>query len=524
MTRAIVLVGLPGAGKTTVGRALAARLGRDFVDVDAFIEAETGNTITQIFSQDGEAAFRRLEAEAIGKLVGRGGVLAPGGGAVLNETARQILKDQFVIWLKVSVDQALARVGDGRTRPLLASNPPDSLAHLRQEREPIYRQVADVNVETDGRQIEQIVDEIITFVEGNMKRVNVEAEHPYSVTIGHDAINVLGDVVGEANRAAIIYTRSVKKYVDQAADIINVPIVPIEVADQEGAKTAATLDSCWQSLAEAGLTRDDVVIGVGGGAVTDLAGFVAATYLRGVGYISVPTTVLGMVDAAVGGKTGIDLPQGKNLAGAFYEPKAVIADLDVLVGLNAREIRSGLAEILKAGLVRDQRIVDLVAAWPAHVCYTASEEFAEILTRAIAFKADVVTKDLRERTSTPGHIGRELLNYGHTLGHAIERYENYRMRHGEAVSLGMIFAAELAHSVCGLAAEIVTLHRELLAKVGLPTRYGIAAFAELRRLMSVDKKARGSRLRFIGLEDLGRPVLIETPDEDVLADCYRRLS
>lgn len=357
-----------------------------------------------------------------------------------------------------------------------------------------------------------------------MSIVKVKAEHPYSVFIANGAIEILAKSLGSANRAAIIFTRSVAKYVARAQEIINIPTLLIEVADQEAAKTVATLEDCWQTLAKEGFTRDDVVLGIGGGAITDLAGFVAATYLRSVDYISVPTTVLGMVDAAVGGKTGIDLPQGKNLAGAFYEPQAVIADLDFLVSLSPREIKSGLAEIIKAGLVCDSRIVELISTSPSCVQDVGSPEFEELVERAIRFKAGVVTKDLRERTSTASHIGRELLNYGHTLGHAIEQYENYRMRHGEAVGLGMIFAAELAHQLCGLDRKIVCLHRELLAKIGLPTRYSQAPFDALRHLMSVDKKARGSKLRFIGLKDLGQPVLIEDPDEDALKESYRKLN
>lgn len=357
-----------------------------------------------------------------------------------------------------------------------------------------------------------------------MSIVKVKAEHPYSVFIANGAIEILAKSLGSANRAAIIFTRSVAKYVARAQEIINIPTLLIEVADQEAAKTVATLEDCWQTLAKEGFTRDDVVVGIGGGAVTDLAGFVAATYLRSVGYISVPTTVLGMVDAAVGGKTGIDLPQGKNLAGAFYEPRAVIADLDFLVGLSPREVKSGFAEIIKAGLVGDSRIVEIINTHPSCVQDVGSSEFGELVERAIRFKADVVTKDLRERTSKGSRIGREMLNYGHTLGHAIEKYENYQMRHGEAVGLGMIFAAELAHRLCGLDMEVVCLHRELLANIGLPTQYCQAPFAALRHLMSIDKKTRGSKLRFIGLANLGQPVLIEDPDEALLEESYRKLN
>lgn len=353
--------------------------------------------------------------------------------------------------------------------------------------------------------------------------IQVETDNPYPVLIGNGVLADVSKYLGDASRVAIFYPASVSDCALNIAQSIEAEVFSIEIPDGERAKNVQTLDQCWQTLASSGLTRNDLVIGVGGGAATDLAGFVAATYLRGVAYLSVPTTILGMVDAAVGGKTGIDLPQGKNLAGAFHEPRAVFADLDILATLPDREISSGLAEVVKAGFVRNNRILEIIKNCPAGSILPGTDALSELITLGISFKADVVGGDLHERTSVDGKIGRELLNYGHTMGHAIELFENFQMRHGEAISLGMVFAAELSHRLSGLSSDEVALHRELLERLGLPTSYSKAPYAKLREYMSRDKKARGANLRFIGLEAIGKPVLVQAPDEDALAECYEAL-
>ena len=300
-------------------------------------------------------------------------------------------------------------------------------------------------------------------------------------------------------------------------------VLRLQVPDGELAKAPEVLVSCWRELAVAGFTRSDLIVGVGGGASTDLAGFLAATFLRGIAFLSIPTTVLAMVDAAVGGKTGIDLPEGKNLVGSFHEPLAVICDLSLLATLPAAEISSGLAEVVKAGLVHDQRILALLTEDPGLARQPGSGLMAELIRRAIVFKAEVVSTDLYEATSAGARLGREVLNYGHTLGHAIERWENFAIRHGEAVGLGMIFAARLSHRLAGLSAAAVDRHVELIAALGLPTSYPIAPWPQLREVIARDKKTRGTRLRLVGLRAIGLPVIIESPPEDVLADCYATL-
>lgn len=356
-----------------------------------------------------------------------------------------------------------------------------------------------------------------------MSVVEVAAERPYSVFIESGAITRLPEQLGEATRVALVSTESVAQISNQVKTQLissNVQLTELIIPDGEAAKTLSTAAQCWSKLAQDGFTRTDLIIGVGGGAVTDFAGFLAAGWLRGVDFISVPTTVLGMVDAAVGGKTGVNLPEGKNLVGAFHEPRAVLADLDALVTLPARDISSGLAEVVKAGFVADQRILDLVQD-DLNAVRRPGDELAQLITWGVEFKARVVSGDLRERTSTQGHIGRELLNYGHTLGHAVERHCDFQLRHGEAISVGMVFAAELSRRVAGLADQDVELHREILASLGLPTSYQDASFDELADLMARDKKSRGNQLRFIGLASLQQPTLIQAPAVDDLKAAYQ---
>jgi 3-dehydroquinate synthase len=290
------------------------------------------------------------------------------------------------------------------------------------------------------------------------------------------------------------------------------------VPDAEDAKTVEVAAACWGMLGRAAFSREDVVVGLGGGAVTDLAGFVAATWLRGVRVAQVPTTLLAMVDAAVGGKTGINTAEGKNLVGAFHSPAGVLCDLSTLATLPAADLRAGLAEVVKCGFIADPRILDLVEADPAASADPATPVLAELVERAVRVKALVVGQDLREASL------REILNYGHTLGHAIEHAEHYRWRHGEAVAVGMVFAAELARLAGRLGEDDVARHRRILASLGLPTTYRAGAWPELLVAMRRDKKTRQDRLRFVVLDGVGRPGRLEGPDPDVLQAAYHTIS
>ncbi|MFT8394901.1 3-dehydroquinate synthase [Propionibacterium sp.] len=364
-----------------------------------------------------------------------------------------------------------------------------------------------------------------------MSTAHFATDHPYDAIIEPGALERLPEFVGGAAKVAILHPQVLSGKAQLAADLVRgagAEPVLIEVPDGEHAKTSQVLAECWSRLALAGLTRTDLVVGIGGGATTDLAGFVAATWLRGVRWISVPTTVLAMVDAAIGGKTGADLPEGKNLIGAFWEPIVVLEDPLLLVGLPEREVRSGLAEVIKHGFIADERTLELVEQNPAEALDVSGERVHELIARSVAVKAKVVSADLREATSVGEHIGREQLNYGHTLGHAIEASEHFARRHGECVALGMVFVAELAHRALGLDASVVERHRRVLGSVGLATQYpdsqsGGTGWATLRELMSRDKKTRGNTLRFVGLREQGHVAMIVDPPEQQMVDAFRAL-
>ena len=357
--------------------------------------------------------------------------------------------------------------------------------------------------------------------------VSVRGERPYDVVVGHGLASRLPALLpAGAQRVAVLHPPTMINTAERLVRVLSeagFEPVRIDVPDAENAKTAQVAARCWSVLGTAGFTRSDAVVGLGGGATTDLAGFVAATWLRGVALVNVPTTLLGMVDAAVGGKTGINTAEGKNLVGAFWEPVGVLCDLDTLGSLAPADLRGGLAEIVKAGFVADPVILDLIESDPPGATEPASPVLREIVERAIGVKAGVVAADPREATSTGRQVGREMLNYGHTLGHAIERAERYRWRHGEAVSVGLVFAAELSRRSAGLDEGTADRHRAILARLGLPVSYRADAFDALLGTMAVDKKARGSTLRFVVLEARARPAILAGPAVEVLREAYAAL-
>ena len=350
--------------------------------------------------------------------------------------------------------------------------------------------------------------------------IDVATDQPYQVLIDSGVAKLLPQFLGGVDRVAVIHPPSLADKLAKITAGLDQQVTVIPVPEGESGKTAKVLTGCWEALAEAGFTRSDAILGLGGGATTDLAGFVAATWLRGVKYIALPTSLLAMVDAAVGGKTGINLAAGKNLVGAFHEPFTVLGDLDFLETLPTDELRSGMAEVLKCGFIADPEILDEFEADPDAALRIGSLEQARLIRRAVRVKAAVVASDLRERTSDATSIGREALNYGHTLGHAIERSEHFRWRHGEAVAVGMVFVANLAHSLGLIDAELLARHRSVLELAGLPTRYPQGLWLQLREAMNLDKKSRGSSLRFVVLEGLGRPGILPGPSEGHLADAY----
>ncbi|MEU7699407.1 MULTISPECIES: 3-dehydroquinate synthase [unclassified Streptomyces] len=345
---------------------------------------------------------------------------------------------------------------------------------------------------------------------------------PYEVLVGRQLLGELPALIGtQAKRVAVIHPEALADTGEALrADLAEqgYEAVAIQVPNAEEAKTVEVAAYCWKALGQTGFTRSDVIVGVGGGATTDLAGFVAASWLRGVRWIAVPTTVLAMVDAAVGGKTGINTAEGKNLVGAFHPPAGVLCDLAALDSLPVHDYVSGLAEIIKAGFIVDPVILDLIEEDPQAARTPAGPHTAELLVRSIRVKAEVVSGDLKESGR------REILNYGHTLAHAIEKNERYKWRHGAAVSVGMVFAAELGRLAGRLDDATADRHRAILESVGLPLTYRGDQWPKLLETMRVDKKSRGDLLRFIVLDGIGKPTVLEGPDPAVLIAAYGEVS
>jgi 3-dehydroquinate synthase len=353
-------------------------------------------------------------------------------------------------------------------------------------------------------------------------RISIGGEHPHQVVVGAGVLAELPSLVGpEALTVVVIHAAGLVALAGPLCDVLAAAgylVRAVVVPDGEAAKEIEVAAGLWSMLAAAGLGRRDAIVAVGGGAVTDLAGFVAATWLRGVRIVQVPTTLLAMTDAAIGGKTAINTPDGKNLVGAFHPPAGVLADVTALATLPAAEYVSGLAEVIKAGFIADPVILDLIESDPAGAAKPGGPHERELIERAVAMKAAVVSADLREAGL------RETLNYGHTLGHAIELAEDYSMRHGEAVAIGMCFAAALSRLAGRMDEATADRHREVLAAVGLPTVYRGGSWPLLRAAMSVDKKTRGGRLRFVVLDGLARPGILADPPEELLERAFAEVS
>ena len=358
--------------------------------------------------------------------------------------------------------------------------------------------------------------------------LHVAGPTPYDVVIGHGVADRLTGLLGDgAARVALVVPETLRELAAPVREALAADhrLTELVVPDGEAAKTVATAATCWDALGEAGFTRSDAVVTFGGGATTDLGGFVAATWLRGVRVVHVPTTLLAMVDAAVGGKTGVNTAAGKNLVGAFHEPTGVLCDLSLLASLPRADLVAGLGEVVKCGFIADPRILELVESTDPAALTADSPELRELVERSVQVKIDVVVGDLRETAGTAGegHPGREALNYGHTMGHAIERAEHYGVRHGEAVAIGSVFVAELARRAGVLDDVTADRHATAFGRVGLPTGYAGAPYDELRAAMAVDKKSRGDQLRFVVLHGVGDPRVLAGPSEEHLRAAYEAM-
>ena len=357
---------------------------------------------------------------------------------------------------------------------------------------------------------------------GESITINASGLSNYEITVGRGLLDdVDSSIPALTRKVLLVYPETLEASAKVLAEDLTSKgrlIWQFPVIDGEEAKTDRWLAVAWSSLGQAEFSRSDAVISLGGGTVSDLAGFIAATWLRGISVIHIPTTLLGMVDAAIGGKTGINTKEGKNLVGAFHDPKAVLVDLDTLQTLPKAELGSGFAEIIKCGFISDPEILSIIESDVSSATDIHSETFKDLVLRAIRTKVNVVSQDFKESNL------RETLNYGHTLGHAIESVEHFKIKHGHAVAIGMCFAAELGRLTGKLSAEIADRHKRILELVGLPTSYNKAAWPSLFKAMQVDKKSRAGMLRFVVLTELGKTTILEAPTEDVLYQAFLEIA
>ncbi len=523
----IILTGFMGTGKTAVGREVAARLGRPFVDMDEHIAARAGMTIPEIFSQHGEPYFRALESELAQNLAGqRGLVIATGGGALVDATNRErMARSGLAICLTAGVDDLLARVGgedgEGAGRPLLAGDDRRKrISDLLAGRAAAYAEIP-FHIDTSGRGVDEVAPDVSALAgreTGGLLRLPMTTpEGGYDILLGRGLLRTLPRRLAErrlGGRVAVVTDESVAPHwagpVEAAFAEAGRPAHVIVLPAGESHKHLGTVAGIYDRLLAADLDRNSVVVALGGGVVGDTAGFAAATYLRGVAFVQVPTTLLSMVDASVGGKVGVDLPQGKNLVGAFKQPDLVLVDPDLLASLPAGEFRNGLAEVIKHGIIGDPQLF-------AQLETSGPESLESLLARAVRVKIGVVQRDPFERGE------RAYLNLGHTFGHAFEQVSGYSLPHGQGVALGLAASAELAAARGLCSPEVPARISALLSRVGLPTRLPGFDPAAVLAAMSSDKKRQAGKLRFVLPHAIGSVALHDDVTTDEVLAVLARL-
>ncbi len=535
----IILTGFMGTGKTTIGRCVAAQLGRPFVDLDEVIAARAGKPIPQIFAEDGEPAFRALEAAVCAELREPAGlVVAAGGGAVVNPANREALSaGGLVICLDAAPEVILARVGDGSDRPMLAGE--DRLTRIKAllaQRAAAYAAIPH-HLDTTHLSIPAAAERVMGIAAGlpaeghklivdSERQISESANHAvcgtqyairstrYAILIAPGLLAQAGERIRaagvEPGRCAVVTNPTIGRHyaAPLLASLAAAGFEPLvyEVPDGEAHKTLTTVAGLYEQFAAARLARNEPVIALGGGVIGDLAGFAAATWLRGVPFVQVPTSLLAMVDASVGGKVGVDLPQGKNLVGAFKQPALVLIDPDLLATLPPVEFRCGAAEIIKAGIIGDPGLFCSLEAVPLS---PQTPALTRIIADAVRVKAEIVQRD-------PFEAGdRAWLNLGHTFGHALELISGFTLRHGEAVGIGLVAAAALSARLGLCAADLPDRIRRVIVRHGLPARYP-GDPRQILAAMGTDKKRRGRDLRFVVMRELGRVTVTAAAATDVL--------
>jgi shikimate kinase/3-dehydroquinate synthase len=545
-----------GSGKTTVGRALAKKLNKRFVDSDHEIEARTGVAISVIFEIEGEASFRQREADVIRDLCQQDGiVLATGGGAILNPQSRALLHTRgTVVYLKAGISSILHRTRHDKKRPLLrTADPRKKLEELEQQRDPLYREVAHIVIETGQPQLQTLVQTIIEkmpaesvasasaddvmqqvtkqfspsaktksnmeFESAHAHNLNVDlGERAYPITIGQNLLSnpklLLERIKGQRvvivtnTVVAPLYLDSLQKQLSQLGKQVEAIVLP----DGEEHKTWESLMLVFDGLLAKKCDRKTTLLALGGGVIGDMTGFAASSYMRGIPFVQIPTTLLAQVDSSVGGKTGINHPLGKNMIGAFYQPQAVIADTSSLNTLPDRELSAGLAEVIKHGAIIDLAFFDWIEANIEKLRAKDPAALAYAVLRSCEIKANVVRQDERE-----GGL-RAILNFGHTFGHAIESGLGYgKWLHGEAVGCGMVMAADLSYRLGYIDFVSKVRISKLVEAAGLPTVAPDLGEQVWLDLMEVDKKNEGGQIKFILLKPLGQSIITQVPQATLLA-------
>ncbi|MCH2539942.1 MAG: 3-dehydroquinate synthase [Anaerolineales bacterium] len=505
----ILLAGPPGAGKSTVGRLCAQRLDQDLIDLDELIAVRAGKSIPEIFSQLGEGKFRILEREALKHATAKDGrVIALGGGALLDVDNRAMAMAYGpVICLRASEESLQARLGEDNGRPLLQGGHRDgrTLRNLLRERMPHYDSFAlqfDTDTMTPDAAAEYIFAELIPW--HNTVRID---NGGYPLVLGEGTRTYLSRLLHEKNLplpAIIVSDSNVSPmWADALGEQLNAPLVNIPAG--ETFKTMTGAGDLYEAFLHHDLDRQSLVLAIGGGVIGDLAGFAAATFMRGVRWVNMPTTLLAMVDASIGGKVAIDLPQGKNLVGAFYPPALVLSDPEMLTTLPPDEYRSGLAEVLKHGLIADAKLFNELRP-------TVLPLARNLLRRALEVKIEIVQRDPYEKGE------RAKLNLGHTIGHGIEAASGYTLRHGEAIAIGILAETRLAVR-SGIAQEGLSEQvEEKIQSLGLPTTCPNIRPKQIRALMTNDKKKRDGGLTFALPTAIGAVEYGLTLDESLIAE------
>ncbi len=519
----IVLTGFMGTGKTSVGRELSGKLGYEFIDTDVLIEEKEGKTIPQIFKEKGEEYFRELEKTTVAEISKiRNAVIATGGGVIKNsENVKNLAWRGIIVWLKADPEIILKRVmNEGGKRPLLdVEEPLIEINKLLAERLPLYEQ-ADAFVDTNYITPEKTADEIMKKLGLDAQRVTVDLkERSYDIVIGNNILQNLGLRLKEfrPTKVAIISNKTVYPIFSDTIlrSLKEYNIVPeiILIPDGEEYKDLLWTYYIHGELLKAKFDRNSLLVAVGGGVIGDMAGFIAATYMRGIRFIQVPTTLLAQVDSSVGGKTGVNHPIGKNMIGAFYQPSLVMIDTDTLKTLPLKELNAGMAEVIKYGVISDSDLCEYLKKNHDGII-ALGEGIAHIIKRSCEIKADVVSKDEREAGL------RAILNFGHTVGHAVETLTGYKkFLHGEAIAIGMCAAAEIAVKM-GIFSEKEAGHiKELVEMYNLPS--GIPeelGDSDMINAMEIDKKAKAGKLMFILPEAMGRVRIEEDVEKEMIKE------